>query len=128
MHEILGRFNHRFAEVVIAIVEDHNSGRDHNPRGNFEPFAEVFARPLHAPPPTPLSVNDAGVPTEMCLYGGGCIKLHDPRHTSRFAHPPMCTMEVSALAPAARSACAPALTRSRTVRRAAPTWTPRTGC
>ncbi len=32
-------FAHCFKEIVIAIVEDHNTGQPHNPEGNFKPFA-----------------------------------------------------------------------------------------
>ena len=39
--------NHPFQQVMICIVDDHNAKKAHNPRGNFEPFAEVF-RPVIA--------------------------------------------------------------------------------
>ena len=39
--------NHPFQQVMICIVDDHNAKREHNPRGNFKPFAEVF-RPVIA--------------------------------------------------------------------------------
>ena len=32
-----------FAKVIFAIRDDHNAGREHNPRGNYKPFAEIFA-------------------------------------------------------------------------------------
>lgn len=32
-------FAHCFKEVVIAIIDDHNTGHAHNPEGNFRPFA-----------------------------------------------------------------------------------------
>ena len=35
--------------VDFCIVEDHNSGHAHNPGGNFQAFANVFARPLNGP-------------------------------------------------------------------------------
>jgi uncharacterized protein (TIGR02452 family) len=35
-------FINRFRKIVFAIVEDHNSRREHNPEGNLKPFMEVF--------------------------------------------------------------------------------------
>ncbi len=35
-------FINSFSRVVFAIIDDHNARRSHNPRGNFEPFREVF--------------------------------------------------------------------------------------
>jgi uncharacterized protein (TIGR02452 family) len=35
-------FNGRFKNIVFAIFEDHNSGKEHNPNGNVLPFLEVF--------------------------------------------------------------------------------------
>jgi len=40
--------------VVFCILDDHNAGRRHNPRGNLRPFAEVFehrGRPPHCAAP-----------------------------------------------------------------------------
>lgn len=27
-----------FKVIIFAIIEDHNSGKEHNPQGNFKPF------------------------------------------------------------------------------------------
>ncbi len=35
-------FRNRFRRIVFAIIEDHNSRREHNPDGNLKPFREVF--------------------------------------------------------------------------------------
>lgn len=35
-------FKNRFAHVIFAIIEDHNSRQEHNPEGNVLPFARVF--------------------------------------------------------------------------------------
>jgi uncharacterized protein (TIGR02452 family) len=37
-------FSGRFALVVFAIINDHNNNRAHNPKGNFDPFREVFGK------------------------------------------------------------------------------------
>lgn len=35
-------FSHSFEEICFAILEDYNSGRSHNPKGNLKPFVEIF--------------------------------------------------------------------------------------
>lgn len=42
--EVLGEaeFSGAFEEICFAILDDNNSGRDHNPSGNLKPFADVF--------------------------------------------------------------------------------------
>ncbi len=42
MQLITEQFPHSFEEIHIAIIEDHNSGQQHNPRGNFSDFKEVI--------------------------------------------------------------------------------------
>ena len=32
-----------FAKVIFAIRDDHNAYREHNPCGNYKPFADIFA-------------------------------------------------------------------------------------
>lgn len=43
-HEVLNEteFHGRFAKIVFAILEDHNSRQIHNPEGNYLPFYEEF--------------------------------------------------------------------------------------
>jgi len=36
------QFRSRFALIVFAIINDHNSRRSHNPNGNYDPFRKVF--------------------------------------------------------------------------------------
>jgi uncharacterized protein (TIGR02452 family) len=35
-----------YRKIVFAILDDHNTGKAHNPHGNLAPFAEVFEEPL----------------------------------------------------------------------------------
>ena len=44
-HEVFDEpeFKGRFSEVYFAILEDHNSHKAHNPKGNFKPFLDEFA-------------------------------------------------------------------------------------
>jgi uncharacterized protein (TIGR02452 family) len=39
MDVIRNEFAHCFNEIVIAVLDDHNTGHAHNPEGNFKPFA-----------------------------------------------------------------------------------------
>mmetsp|Transcript_173280 Transcript_173280/g.555758 ORF Transcript_173280/g.555758 Transcript_173280/m.555758 type:complete len:804 (+) Transcript_173280:54-2465(+) len=41
--EVLSTHSDKIRHVVFCILNDHNSGRWHNPFGNFAPFAEAFA-------------------------------------------------------------------------------------
>lgn len=35
-------FRHAFEEVCFAILDDKNTGRKHNPEGNYKPFLDIF--------------------------------------------------------------------------------------
>jgi uncharacterized protein (TIGR02452 family) len=35
-------YKNRFKEICFAILDDHNSRKEHNPEGNYKPFKEVF--------------------------------------------------------------------------------------
>lgn len=35
-------FLNKFNNIVFAIISDHNSGKEHNPEGNFLPFEREF--------------------------------------------------------------------------------------
>lgn len=39
-------FTGAFEEICFAILDDGNSGRDHNPNGNLKPFADVFGEKI----------------------------------------------------------------------------------
>jgi hypothetical protein len=36
-------FKNRYRLIVFAILDDHNAHQNHNPEGNFKPFADEFA-------------------------------------------------------------------------------------
>jgi hypothetical protein len=40
--EVLSAHSDQIRRVVFCILEDHNSGRWHNPHGNLAPFVEAF--------------------------------------------------------------------------------------
>ncbi|UJR25528.1 hypothetical protein I4U23_006874 [Adineta vaga] len=39
-------YSDSFQYIVFAIIDDHNSNKDHNPTGNIQPFGEVFKTPI----------------------------------------------------------------------------------
>lgn len=43
-HEVIEEveFKNRYRLLYFAILEDHNSGKDHNPDGNYQPFCDEF--------------------------------------------------------------------------------------
>jgi len=41
--EVIKEFDGQFKEIVFAIYDDHNSGKDHNPKGNLCSFSDVFS-------------------------------------------------------------------------------------
>nr|MDO8109585.1 TIGR02452 family protein [Candidatus Sigynarchaeota archaeon] len=42
-HIILERFMHCYKRIEFAIIDDHNTGKDHNRSGNFQPFHDTFS-------------------------------------------------------------------------------------
>lgn len=41
-HVIETHFKGVFKQITFAVINDYNSGRSHNPQGNFKPFQETF--------------------------------------------------------------------------------------
>jgi uncharacterized protein (TIGR02452 family) len=96
-----------FESIVFAIIDDHNTGRQLNPEGNFRPFANVLEG-LIVQPITPLnqpntmigpyrllsngsSVSDISIIDLIpCKYGAKCNSIYNPNHASQFSHPPLC--------------------------------------
>ena len=52
-HEVMDEpeFMNRYKKIVFAILDDHNAHRQHNPEGNFKPFADEFEG-MDTPRPT----------------------------------------------------------------------------
>jgi len=48
--DVLGQHGGSFKAIVIAILDDHNAGKAHNPRGNLAPFRDRFAAAGPVPP------------------------------------------------------------------------------
>jgi len=75
--------------VVFCILDDHNAGHRHNPRGNLRPFAEVFehrGRPPHRagpigppqpPPPAPPAAASGGEAAVSGRSRAGAAATHE---------------------------------------------------
>ena len=73
-HEIMNEpeFKDRYRRIVFAILEDHNSCKNHNPVGNFKPFAEEFR---HSGNKEPLSLETLTILSEKSLsHVNNCYK------------------------------------------------------
>lgn len=42
--EAVAHFQSQLRVVSIAVIDDHNSGKAHNPDGNVRPFVSVFSK------------------------------------------------------------------------------------
>ncbi len=41
---IENKFQGVFKKITFAVINDHNTGKAHNPKGNFKPFKEILGR------------------------------------------------------------------------------------
>eukprot|EP00969_Alexandrium_andersonii_P166619 7362628-Alexandrium_andersonii.AAC.1 len=55
-------------EVVFSMYEDHNGGHWHNPRGDMEPFRDIFGLPRKhvrfAPSTKPAALDSSRPPPQ----------------------------------------------------------------
>ncbi|UJR32654.1 hypothetical protein I4U23_020114 [Adineta vaga] len=101
-----------FKCIYFAIIDDHNAGRDFNPKGNYLPFHSVFNGYQIEPKTYRMidmmigpwrilkqSKNDQEVTLSdikilhltPCYYGGKCKDLQNEQHCREFLHPPLCS-------------------------------------
>ncbi|CAF0937598.1 unnamed protein product [Rotaria sordida] len=99
-----------FKRICFAIIDDHNTGHEFNPHGNYQPFREVLDN-LEIKPTrqkmidmmigpwrilnetnndeiTLSSVRIHDLP--LCRYGGRCRDLENKQHCREYLHPPLC--------------------------------------
>ncbi|CAF1175267.1 unnamed protein product [Adineta steineri] len=99
-----------FKSVYFAIIDDHNTGQDFNPNGNYEPFRTVFKDYSAVPRKHRLvdmmigpwkilkQINDTEVKLsdikichlKPCRDGGKCNHLKNEQHCQEYSHPPLC--------------------------------------
>ena len=102
-----------FDTIYFAIIDDHNTGNNINPRGNFAPFHELLDG-LAVKPPKTLRVGGVSGPHRIlnktldeqftlddacilglppCRHGTFCANLKNVDHTREYSHPPRCSLE-----------------------------------
>ncbi|CAF3934269.1 unnamed protein product [Rotaria sordida] len=102
-----------FQKIIFSIIDDHNTGNQMNPDGNFLPFQKVLddfcVRPVMNPtvgmaigPYYIIESQNKGKSVRFdnvsilnlpaCEYGTKCRDLYDPQHRQSYTHPPLCPM------------------------------------
>ncbi|CAF1101396.1 unnamed protein product [Rotaria sp. Silwood1] len=99
-----------FKYIYFAIVDDHNTGQDLNPIGNFRPFQNLLDpldekpkrhtlvdmmigpwRILNQTNAKEVTLSDIRICyLEPCNYGGKCNDLKNEQHCREYSHPPLC--------------------------------------
>jgi uncharacterized protein (TIGR02452 family) len=104
-----------FDKIYFAIIDDHNTGNQINPHGNFVPFKEILDGLVVKPPKT-LRVDGASGPHRIlnktsneqltfgdayisylppCQHGTKCRDFKNIDHTRQFSHPPRCSLQTA---------------------------------
>jgi uncharacterized protein (TIGR02452 family) len=101
-----------FKQISFAIIDDHNTGQDLNPHGNYLPFHEILDglkvepirhqivdtmigpwRILNATNNKEISLSDVSICyLPPCHYGGRCRDLENKQHCREYLHPPLCSL------------------------------------
>ena len=104
-----------FKKICFAVIDDHNSGHELNPHGNYLPFKELLdglkveprrnkmldmmIGPWRISKETSkgeVTLSDVKIcDLRPCRYGGTCRDLGEKRHCLEFLHPPLCPFTVS---------------------------------
>ncbi|CAF1274206.1 unnamed protein product [Adineta steineri] len=101
-----------FRKICFAIIDDHNTGQDLNPHGNYRPFQDILHN-LKVKPMRHITVNMMIGPWRIlniannkeinlsdvkicdlspCHYGGQCRDLENNQHCQKYLHPPLCPL------------------------------------
>ncbi|CAF3926094.1 unnamed protein product, partial [Rotaria sp. Silwood1] len=96
-----------FQTIIFAILDDHNTGQQHNPEGNFKSFRNELHDQIFRPilslnrantiiGPYRISsdastINDVTIfDLQPCPLGAKCNKMYDSKHTLKYSHPALC--------------------------------------
>ncbi|CAF1367547.1 unnamed protein product, partial [Didymodactylos carnosus] len=94
-----------FRQIIFAIVDDHNTGKQMNPNGNYLPFKQIVdnvtVRPAAKLSPgmmtgpyevtEKLTINDFIIfNASPCYDAAKCKKINNPEHCQKYTHPPYC--------------------------------------
>ncbi|CAF2547621.1 unnamed protein product [Rotaria sp. Silwood2] len=97
-----------FRLIAFAIIDDHNTGQNFNPKGNFLPFQREFQQSIFEPIQPIHQANTICGPYRFltdgstvenvsifdltpCKYGAKCRDLYESAHVRQYSHPPLCT-------------------------------------
>ncbi|CAF0936859.1 unnamed protein product [Rotaria sordida] len=106
-HTVIEQYAGFFQSIIFAIIDDHNTGQQHNPQGNFKSFKEeldglvvlpvtCFNQPNTMYGPYRVSPNGSIVKSicirdlPPCRSGATCPDMYDINHAGQFSHPPLC--------------------------------------
>jgi hypothetical protein len=102
-----------FDKVYFAIIDDHNTGNEINPHGNFAPFKELLDG-LVVKPPKSLRIDGMSGPHRIldktsdgqltlgdacisylppCQHGTNCRDRNKTDHNHQYSHPPRCSLQ-----------------------------------
>ncbi|CAF3923209.1 unnamed protein product [Rotaria sp. Silwood1] len=99
-----------FKDICFAIIDDHNTGQDFNPRGNYQPFHEILDglevkpikhttddmmigpwRVLNGMGSREITLSDIKIfYLPLCCYGAQCRDIENKQHCREYLHPPIC--------------------------------------
>lgn len=99
-----------FKSIYFAILDDHNTGLQFNPQGNYRPFQQLLddrkIRPkehklqdmmigpwriLKMSNPQQVTLSDIRIfYLTPCYYGGQCNDLENVKHYREYSHPALC--------------------------------------
>ncbi|CAF4696989.1 unnamed protein product [Rotaria sp. Silwood1] len=106
-HSVIEQYAGFFQTIIFAIINDHNTGQQHNPQGNFKSFKDeldglIFQPilPLNKPNTIsgPYRISCDGLTTndvtifdlQPCPYAAKCNELYDSKHALKYSHPTLC--------------------------------------
>jgi uncharacterized protein (TIGR02452 family) len=99
-----------FKSIYFAIVDDHNTGLQFNPQGNYQPFKQLLDetklkptehkmkdmmigpwRILNMPNLQQVTLSDIRIAYLIpCYYGGKCNDIENVQHCREYSHPSLC--------------------------------------
>ncbi|CAF1327794.1 unnamed protein product [Rotaria sordida] len=101
-----------FQTILFAIINDHNTGQQHNPQGNYKSFKDeldgLCVQPILSLnyPNTiigPYRISSDGstihdvtiFDLQPCPYSAKCNEMYDSKHAQNYSHPTLCKQQCS---------------------------------
>ncbi|CAF1308780.1 unnamed protein product, partial [Rotaria sordida] len=96
-----------FQTIIFAIINDHNTGQQHNPQGNYKSFKDeldgLCVQPIlslnhsntiigpYRVSSDGLTINDVTIfDLQPCPYSAKCNEIDNLKHTQKYSHPTLC--------------------------------------